>query len=133
MADFNDRSPEYGRLANAGCHAKYSGYNVSAPGANTGITGGITFSPQASVCRVTVALTTSSVFNVTCTDGSTPHKWGLNESGALNAADLYTFTFAVRANATGLDGGSDLTYDFEVETDGVIECLFVEEVVGPVI
>ena len=134
MGQFNVASEEYGRLANAGCSSKYTGFNISAPGANTDIiSGGIKFSPQAAVCRVTVALTTSSVFNVECTDGSTTHVWGLNESGALNAGDLYTFTFAVRANATGLDGGSDLTYNFQVETDGVIECLFVEEVVGPVI
>ncbi len=133
MGNFNAVSPEYGRAVNAGCSAKYSGFNVSAPGANTGITGGINFSPQASVCRVTVALTTSSVLNVTCTDGSTTHKWGLNASDALNAADLYTFSFAVRASATGLAGGAALTYDFEVETDGVIEQLLVDEVVGPVV
>jgi len=131
MAGLNTASPEF--AAKMVCRAKYTGFNVSAPGANAGITGGMKFSPQASVARVTVALTTSSVINVTCTDGTTTHKWGLNESGALNAADLYTFTFAVRANATGLAGGADLTYDIEVETDSVIEVLFIEEVIGAVI
>ncbi len=130
----NTTSKEYARAANAGCSAKYTGFNISAPGANTNIiSGGITFSPSASVCRVTVALTTSSVFNVECSDGSATHVWGLNASGALNAADLYTFSFAVRKNSTGLEGGADLTYNFQVETDGVIELLLVEEVVGPVV
>lgn len=112
---------------------KYTGWNESAPGANTGITGGIKFGANASACRVTVALTTSSVFNVTCTDGSTTHKWNLNDGTALGAAKLKTFTFAVRATDDGTESGTALTYDFEVETDGVIETLLVEEITGGVI
>jgi len=119
--------------ASPSCSSIYTGFDVAAPGANTGVTGGITFGPKASACRVTVALTTSSVLNLTCTDGSTTHKWGLKESGALNAADIYTFTFAVRKTADGLKGGTGLTYDLEVETDGVIEVLMIEEVQGAAI
>jgi hypothetical protein len=131
MASLNVLSPE--STNDLRCRAKYTGFNVSAPGADTGITSGVKFTPSASVCRITIALTTSSVVNITCTDGSTTHKWGLNASAALNAADLYTFTFAVRANATGLAGGLDLTYDVEVETDSIIEILLLDEVVGAVI
>jgi len=109
-------------------------FNGSAPGANTAILAtGLRPSHTASAYRITVALTTSSVLNVTCTDGTTPHKWGLNASAALNAADLYTFTFAVRSTDDGLSTGTNLTYNFEVETDSVIECLFVEEVTGAVL
>lgn len=116
-----------------GCSDKYAGFNLSAPGANTGITGGIKFGATAAACRVTVALATSSVFNVTCADGTTTHKWGLNASAALNAANLYTFTFSVRNTHNGQDTGTALTYDFEVETDGVVEQLLVEEVTGAVV
>lgn len=116
------------------CHSKYRAFNQSAPGADTAIiSGGLTFSESAAACRVTVALTTSSVFNVTCTDGSTTHKWGLNASAALNAADLYTFTFAVAASDDGTSGGTALTWNFEVESDGVIEYLAVDEVKGGVL
>ena len=104
--------------------ARYTGYNVAAPGPNTAICGGIKFGPNASACRVTV---------VTCTDGTTPHKWGLNGVTALTAGDLFTFVFAVRSTDDGLDTGTDLTYDFEVETDGVIEILLVDEVTGGVV
>lgn len=110
------------------CRAIATVFNGSAPGANAGILGtAIRPGENASAFRVSVALTTSSVFNVTCYDGSTTHKWGLNESGALNAADLYTFTFGVRNTK---DGTTSLVYNFEVETDGVIEYLVVEEIIG---
>lgn len=112
-------------------HALATVFNGSAPGADTAIlSSGIQFGPNASMARVTVALTTGSVFNVTCTDGTTPHKWGLNESDALNAGDLYVFTFGVRSTTDNEGGGDSLTYNFEVETSGVIELLLVEEVQG---
>lgn len=115
-------------MGNAGFKVVTTIYNGSAPGANTGIINaidGAAVSPERrALWRVTVALTTSSVFNVTATDGTTPHKWGLNASSALNAADLYTFTFGVDPN---------LTYDFEVETDSVIEQLLVEELYTAVV
>jgi hypothetical protein len=80
---------------------------------------------------MTIALTTSSVVNVTCTDGSTTHKWGLNASAALNAADLYTFTFAIPKSDAGET--LTLTYNIEVETDGVIETLTLTEVNAAVV
>lgn len=113
---------------------KYSYFNISAPGANTGIiTNGVKFTESAGVCRVAVALTTSSVFNVTCYDGTTTHKWGMQQSAPLNAGDMYVFYFPVAAYDTGLNTGNALTYNFEVETDGVIEHLIVDEVIGAVV
>ncbi len=108
---------------------RYAGFNVSAPGANTAIFTAMTSGDNASACRVTVALTTSSVLNAGFSDGSDTHKVGLNESGALNAADLYTFTFAWPST----DGTNDLTLTLEVETDGVIELLVVDEIQGSVV
>ena len=114
-------------------HRKATVFNGSAPGANTGITGGITFSGSAGAARITIALTTSSVVNVSCTDGSTTHKWGLNASSALNAGDVYTFSLGVSATDDGTSTGTALTYDIEVETDSVIEILIIDEIKGGVI
>lgn len=108
-------------------------YNGSAPGANTNILStGITFGANASACRVTVCLGTSSVFNVYVTDGTNAFTMGLNESNALQAGDLYTFTFGVR-KVSSQTGSTTLTYNFRVETDGVINYLLAEEVRGPVL
>jgi len=121
------------------CSRKYTAYNQAAPGANLEImTAGVVFSPKASLCRVTVALTTASVFNVTVTDGTTEHKWGLNASGALQAGDIYVLTFGVSStndgDSLGLGTGNKaLTYNFEVETDSVIEQLLVDELTGVVV
>ncbi|ANS05697.1 hypothetical protein [uncultured Mediterranean phage] len=95
-------------------------FNLAAPGADTGALTALT--PRRNgAFRVTVALTTASVFNVTCTDGTTTHKWGLNQSVTLQAGDLYTFVFGVSAA---------LAYNFEVETDSIIEILQVDEIDG---
>ena len=76
----------------SGLRPKVTVYNGSAPGANTDILAANVTPDRRSAWRVTVALTTSSVFNVVATDDTTEHVWGLNASAALNAADLYTFT-----------------------------------------
>lgn len=108
---------------------RFKGYNITAPGADAEILStGLKFDAKAPACRLTIALTVSSVLNVTVTDGSTEHKWGLNESVALNAGDLYSFFFPVMDN----DSSNDLTYNFEVESDGVIEQLIVDEIQGAV-
>ena len=108
-------------------------YAGAAPGVSTNIlTTGITFGDAVSACRVTVCLTTSSVFNVYVTDGSTAYTMGLNASGALNAGDLYTFVFGVCKYSSD-SGTTGLTYNFRVETDSVINYLRVEEVIGSVV
>lgn len=110
-------------------------YNGSAPGANTNILAtGVKVSGHASAIRLTVVLATSSVFNYTVTDGTTAFTVGLNSSAALNAGDAYTFTFDARRYKSQpyTDGTTaELTYNFQVETDGVIRQLFVTEVIGP--
>ena len=96
-------------------------FNGSAPGTDTDIFSSDITPKQGSVrARVTVALTTSSVVNVSATDGTTTHTWGLNASAALNAADLYEFQF-------GTDPA--LAYNVQVETDGVIEQLLWDDLV----
>ena len=106
-------------------------FNGSAPGANTGIlTTAVTPSPSAVAIRLSVVLTASSVFNLTIYNGTTTHKVGLNSSVALNAADLYTFTFGARAAD---QSANTLAYNFEVESDGVVEYLMVEEISGGVV
>lgn len=108
-------------------------YNGSAPGADTNILGtSLNFGDAVSACRVTVCLATASVFNVYVTDGSNAFTMGLNESNALNAGDLYTFTLGVCKYSSDT-GTTALAYNFRVETDGVINYLRVEEVVGAVL
>ena|SRR3990167_2269979 len=97
-------------------------YALAAPGVNTNMLAtGVVPKATGSAFRVTVSLTTASVFNVHMTDGTTAYVIGLNASVALQAGDLYTFTFS----ADPL-----LTYNFQVETDGVIRTLIVDEIVG---
>lgn len=99
-------------------------YEGSAPGANTNILASNitpTTPSKATAYRITVVLETASVFNVRVTDGTTANTWGLNASAALTASDLYTFTIGVHPT---------LQYNFQVETDGVIGLLLVEEVDG---
>jgi len=96
-------------------------YDLAAPGANTDIFTAVTPKDGVYAWRVTVALTTSSVFNVSATDGTTPHAWGLDASGALNAADLYSFEHSVSPG---------VSYSYQIETDGVVEYLAVDELVS---
>ena len=97
-------------------------YSGDAPGANTDILAAdVTPTINGSVFRVTVCLGTASVFNVVETDGTQAFTEGLNSSVALNAGDRYTFILGSTR--------TDNTYNFQVETDGVIRVLQVEEVV----
>ena len=108
---------------------KYAG---TAPGANTNIfTTGLKVSEGCAALRVTVCLTTASVFNIyTDSDGGTDYTCGLNSSSALQAGDVYTFTFGALAYDAA---GNRLSYNFQVETDGVIRFLIVDEVIGAVV
>ena len=100
-------------------------YALAAPGANTNmLTTGLTPVYPVSAFRVTVRLATTSVFNLHSTDGTTAYVTGLNNSVALAAGDLYTLSFGVN---------NSLTYNFKVETDGIIAMLQVDEVVTGVI
>lgn len=111
---------------------KAKAYALAAPGANTNmLSSNVTIeTPGSAALRVTVSLTTASVFNLRVTDGTTAYDIGLNGSVALTAGDLYSFTFsALKANSAGVA----LEYNFRVETDGVVRFLCVEEITGGVI
>ena len=127
-----NNSPEGSTAGSGACTAIATVYAGAAPGANTNIVTPFKVSESASALRVTVCLTTGSVFNVRVTDGSTAYTMGLNASAALNAGDIYTFTFGARRYSSQT-GTTELTYSFQVETDSVINYLLVEEVTGPVI
>lgn len=112
-------------------------YAGAAPGINTNILStGVKVGPNASAIRISVCLTTPSVFNYTVTDGTTAYTIGLNASVALQAGDQYTFCFGARRYKSQpfVDGTTaELTYNFQVETDSVIRKLFVDEVIGTAI
>ena len=93
----------------------------SAPGANTDIlSSDITPNYGVSCLRITTQVTTASVMNVMVKKtGNTTQTCALNNNIALNA-----FTF-------GCVSGQD--YNFQVETDGQIDILQVDEVLGGVI
>lgn len=92
-------------------------YNQAAPGANTDIFATpISIPAGVNALRITVVLGTTSVFNYTTTDGTTLFTVGLNQSVALESGDAYSFV---------IDADSGLTYNFRVETDGVIRGLLV--------
>lgn len=108
-----------------GLLTRFSDVDIAAPGANAGIISGGFTPTVGSAIRVTVSLATASVFNVTVTpSGGAKRTHGLNSSVALAANDLYSFTFG--ASPADADGTA-LSYNFEVETDGIIRYLVVEE------
>ena len=113
---------------NKGLITHASVFNMAAPGANTDILGSNLTLKEGGAWRITVGLTTSSIFNVVITDGTTSHVLGLNSSSALNAADLYTFTFGGSPIESNSGNSNTLSINFQVETDSVIEYLIVEEV-----
>ncbi len=112
-------------------------YKGHAPGANTNILAtSVKVSGHASAIRVTVCLATASVFNLRITDGTDAFTIGLNASAALQAGDLYTFTFGARRYKSQpyTDGTTaEFSYNFQVKTDGVINLLFVDEIIGPAV
>lgn len=97
---------------------KADSFNVSAPGANTNILSTSITPTYGSTLAIGVTLATSSVFNITETRSGTTFTMGLNASSALNAGDAYTFVWPCTPNST---------YNFQVETNGVIQVLKVFE------
>lgn len=141
MATRTEPRPESSSNTQRNAVALMTVYAGAAPGANTNIgftdalgAAATTFQvgPNASVVRVTVALTTGSVFNVRVTDGTTAYTIHLNGGTALTAACMYTFSFGARRYSTQ-NGNTELTYAFQVATDSVINYLLAEEVVGGII
>lgn len=110
-------------------------FNGSAPGANTAVFTAIECGDKFSdstrpvYYRIGIAVSTSTVVNAVYTDGTTTHKIGLNESGALNAADLYIFDVPAIVDNSD-DGGTTFSFTLEYETDSVTEILTVDEIHG---
>lgn len=98
---------------------RYQGFDVAAPGANTGIMSSSLTPKMAGVFRVTIALATASVFNYTETSAGVTNTYGLNLSVPLPADDAHVFEFDVHPS---------YTYNFQVETDGIIQQIKVSEV-----
>ena len=98
----------------------------SAPGANTDIlSSDITPNYGVSCLRITTQVTTASVMNIMVKKtGNTTQTCALNNNIALLAGALNAFTF-------GCVSGQD--YNFQVETDGQIDILQVDEILGGVI
>lgn len=116
---------------NGGSITLYKVIDQAAPGANTDIvSAGITV-PEGGALRISVSLATASVFNLMVTAaGGTQRAIGLNQSVALNAGDGYTFPWsAIKVD----QNGAAVTYNFQVETNGIIRYLVVELVTGAVI
>lgn len=115
-----------------------TGYNISAPGANTNFLtsshihdgGSIwTMSGLCSVARITISLTTSSKLDLRVTDGSTAFSCVLNGDTALAAGGAYVFELPLRKTK---DGTTNLQYNLRVQSDSVIRFVFVDEVIGGV-
>lgn len=104
-------------------------YNLAAPGANTNIfTTSITPKQQPSLYRITVILAVTSVFNMTVTDGTTPFTFALNNGTALTALQPYVITYGTRQLNSA--GTKTFSYNFQVATNGVIDVLNVDELIG---
>lgn len=104
----------------------------AAPGANTDIFTAVKVAPGCAFLRLTICLTTGSKVDVRVTDGSTPYSQTLNNNTALTAACLYVFEWAAR-RYSAQSGDTELTYSIRVQTDSIIQTLFLDEVIGALI
>jgi hypothetical protein len=98
-------------------------YEVAAPGANANILATSITPIMSGYFQIAIALTTGSVVNMMETRSGTTYTHGLNNSVAVDAGDIFTFTVPVSSSSA---------YNFQVETDGVIRVLRVWEVYDPV-
>ncbi len=106
-----------------GVSVKSDNFTIAAPGANTNILSTSLTPTYGGYFQVFVVLATGSVFNMTETRSSTTYTVGLNKSTALVSGDGYVFSFPVSTSST---------YNFQVETDGIIRILRVIEASNPV-
>lgn len=92
---------------------------IAAPGANTNILS-TSLTPKMSCrMRIYITLATASVVNYTETVAGVTQTIGLNESVPLSAGDEHIFDHAA---------SPDASYNYQVETNGIITKLKVEEV-----
>ncbi len=106
------------------------GHAIAAPGANTNIFTALTpTAGEASTWRLQISLATASVVNLRVTDGTTAYTQNLFNGDSLVASRLFTCQFMVAATSS-LSGTTALTYSIQVATDGVIQTLIIDEVLG---
>ena len=103
----------------SGVGIKSDSFNVSAPGADTNILTTSLTPTYGGWFQIFVVLGTSSIFNMTETRGATTFTIGLNNSVALDSGDGCSFTVPVLTTSS---------YNFQVETNGIIRILKVLEV-----
>lgn len=120
---------------------RFIGFNVAAPGVSTNIitqdaqgnsiTTGLTPRSKSGFWRITIVLATDSVVDETVTDGTTTFTSSLNAGVALTHGLKYSFDspFAgvIPATQTQTSSPKPLAYNWQVETNGVIRELFVQE------
>ena len=92
---------------------------IAAPGANTNIMSSSITPKMSCRLRVYITLAVAAVLNYTETIGGTTRTFGINESVPLGAGDEYIFDHSA---------SPDAAYNYQVETDGIITRLKVEEV-----
>lgn len=99
-----------------------AGYAIAAPGANADILASALTPKQAGWFAGHIVLAVGSIVNYTVSDGSTLYTVGLNSSTAVAAGDSLPFAFPVHPARS---------YNFQVETDGIIRELVVYETDTP--
>lgn len=108
-----------------------SEWNLPAPGANANIlTAGLQLRAAArnvAVLRIQINLAVASKIKIVETDGTTTFASELLGGTTLNANQPYALAYEARAQTKA---GKRLTYNFQVETDGVIQHLRVTECDG---
>lgn len=92
---------------------------IAAPGANTNILSTSIVPKMSGRLRVWITLAVASVFNYTENDGTTNRTIGINSSVPLPAGDEQVFD---------ISSTQGYSYNFQVETDGAITKIRVEEV-----
>lgn len=93
-------------------------FNDAAPGANTDILAADITPSYGATLAIGVRLATASVFNLIETRDGVDVVIGMNLSVALQAGDGYTFLWPCSPESS---------YNFQVETNGVISILRVHE------
>ena len=113
----------------SGLLPRFFDIDIAAPGANTNILTTSITPTVGCALRFTIALATASVLNITyLKTGGTERACGTQKSVALTAEDFYTFTIGACPQTIPNSGNRvAVSYNCQVETDGVIRYLLIEE------
>lgn len=102
-------------------------FNLAAPGANTDILGTAITPTVDCEFVITASLSTGSKVDVTITDGTDTHVITLNGNTALTANVMTRMTFPAVALERNSGNGNTLQYNFQLQTDSVVEYFVVQE------